>query len=69
MSDFTPPPRLADEAVSDLLDAGIVAFSIPAEEAWRKEAFSYLRTIADAAQFVLSADLGDEAEPAAVFRP
>ncbi|WP_029002840.1 DUF4089 domain-containing protein [Azorhizobium doebereinerae] len=65
----TPLPPLSDAAVAELLAAGIAAFAIPAEGAWRAEAFSYLRTIADAAQFVLAHDLGDEAEPAAVFRP
>ncbi|MGU3493203.1 AtzG-like protein [Xanthobacteraceae bacterium A53D] len=69
MSDPTPMPRLSDEAVAQLLDAGIAAFALNVAPEWRDVAFTNLRTIADAAQFVLAADLGDEAEPAAVFRP
>ena len=63
-----PIPRAGDDALAALLSGSVAAFGVPLEDAWRIEALSYLRSIADAAHLVLSLDLGDECDPAAVFR-
>lgn len=70
MSDVptAPVPKADDDALAALLAGSVAAFGVPLEDAWRIEALSYLRSIADAAHLVLSRDLGDECDPAAVFR-
>lgn len=62
-----PPPE--DRDLEHLLDGTIGAFAIPMEPAWRPEAMAYLRNVADAAHFVMAFDLGDEFDPAPVYRP
>ncbi|WP_332116122.1 AtzG-like protein [Azorhizobium caulinodans] len=69
MSSKPELPPVPDAALAPLLDGAIAAFSLTVEPDWHKEALANLRFIADAAHLVLSYELGDEAEPAAVYRP
>ncbi len=65
----TPIPAPDDLALERLLDGAIGAFAIPMQPEWRREATAYLRNVADAAAFVMAFDLGDEFDPAPVYRP
>ncbi|OYW59709.1 MAG: hypothetical protein B7Y70_00635 [Rhizobiales bacterium 35-68-8] len=70
MTASTPPlPRVEERDLERLLDGAIGAYGLGVEPAWHREAMANLRSVADAAHFVMAADLGDEAEPAPVFRP
>jgi Protein of unknown function (DUF4089) len=52
-----------------LLSASVAIFEIPIEQEWRQEARFFLGVVSDAARLVMSAGLGDAAEPAAVYEP
>ncbi|QTL01603.1 DUF4089 domain-containing protein [Aquabacter sp. L1I39] len=70
MSDpFTPVPAAEERDLERLLDGAIGAFAISVEPEWHREAMAYLRNIADAAAFVMAYDVGDECDPAPVYRP
>lgn len=64
-----PLPPLEERDLERLLDGAIGAFALDVKPEWHREAMAYLRNVADAARFVMAADLGDEAEPAPVYRP
>lgn len=61
--------KASDEALVQMLDGTLAAYGITPEPDWRTEALANLRAVADAAHLVMSLDLGDEAEPAPVYRP
>lgn len=70
MSDpITPVPPVEERDLERLLDGAIGAFAIPIEPEWHREAMAYLRNIADAAAFVMAYEVGDECDPAPVYRP
>lgn len=70
MSDHvTPVPSVEERDLERLLDGAIGAFALAVEPEWHREAMAYLRNIADAAAFVMAYDLGDECDPAPVYRP
>lgn len=69
LSDEMPFPKAPDDALARMLDGTLAAHGITPEPQWRAEALANLRAIADAAHLVMSLDLGDEAEPAPVYRP
>ncbi|WPB58274.1 AtzG-like protein [Xylophilus sp. GOD-11R] len=56
-------------ALDRLLSATIDTFGLAVEPSWREEARSVVGVIAAAASVIQAADLGDRAEPAAVYRP
>ncbi|OYW33337.1 MAG: hypothetical protein B7Z41_05645 [Rhizobiales bacterium 12-66-7] len=64
-----PVPPVPDAALELMLDGAIAGFALKVEPDWRAEALVNLRTIADAAQLVRGIDLGDEFDPAPVYRP
>ncbi|WP_458098158.1 DUF4089 domain-containing protein [Roseomonas sp. WA12] len=62
-------PSLPDDAaLLAYLDGAAALHGIPVDPAWRTEVLVNLKAVANAARLVLSAPLGDEAEPAPVFR-
>ncbi|MDM0015082.1 DUF4089 domain-containing protein [Variovorax sp. J22P168] len=63
------PTSPSGDPLDTLLSASIDLFGLQVEEAWRSEACFFLNIVAQAARLVLAIDLGDDAEPAAVFRP
>lgn len=65
----TPIPLPEERDLERLLDGAIGVFAIPVEPDWHREAMAYLRNVAEAAHFVMAYDLGEEAEPAPVYRP
>lgn len=65
----TPIPAPHDRDLERLLDGAIGVFDIPIEPEWHREAMAYLRNVADAAHFVMAYELGDEFDPAPVYRP
>ncbi|MFG1425838.1 AtzG-like protein [Roseixanthobacter glucoisosaccharinicivorans] len=62
-------PAVSDGALELMLDGAIEAFALKIEADWRAEALVNLRMIADAANLVRGLDLGDEFDPAPVYRP
>ena len=68
MSEPIAFPAPDDLALERLLDGAVGAFAIPIQPDWHREAMAYLRNVADAAHLVMALDLGDECDPAAVFR-
>ncbi|MFG1465193.1 AtzG-like protein [Xanthobacter sp. DSM 24535] len=64
-----PVPAVSDGALELMLDGAIEAFALKVEPQWRAEALVNLRMIADAANLVRGLDLGDEFDPAPVYRP
>jgi hypothetical protein len=52
-----------------LLSACIASFGLSVEKAWREEALFFLNVNAEAARLVMSVELGDSAEPSAVYEP
>lgn len=69
MSDpLTPVPAAEERDLERLLDGAIGVFALSVEPEWHREAMAYLRNIADAAAFVMAYDVGDECDPAPVYR-
>lgn len=62
------PPLPEDAALLAYLDGAVALHGIPADPAWRPEMLANMKAVANAARLVLSFPLGDEAEPAPVFR-
>ncbi len=70
MSDpLTPVPAAEERDLERLLDGAIGTFALTVAPEWHREAMAYLRNIADAAAFVMAYDVGDECDPAPVYRP
>ncbi|TCT07646.1 AtzG-like protein [Aquabacter spiritensis] len=65
----TPLPPPEDRDLERLLDGATGAFAIPMQGEWHREAMAYLRNVADAAHLVMAFHLGDEFDPAPVYRP
>lgn len=56
------------EALDALLSASNALCGIPVQVEWLGDARFFLGVVAQAASLILSLDMGDHAEPAAVFR-
>ena len=69
MAEHHAPVPGSSESLDALLTASIAVFGLQVPADWRLEARFFLGVVAEAAGLVLSADLGDRTEPAAVYHP
>jgi len=67
---MTAPHRLPDDKDREAaLDAAIAFNGLTVDPAWRPAILGHMKVTGAAAQLVLEFPLGDELDPAPVFRP
>jgi len=67
---MTAPHRLPDDKDREAaLDAAIALNGVAVDPAWRQAILGHMKVIGEAANLLREFPLGDEADPAPVFRP